>query len=173
MELLGEALNGHIGLSLKHRNICFLLLFYDMIVLFVWDSLYIKSLAFYFAFKGRLGTTWMVTLNVWFTHEADTFLWLWKSVHFWHASLALIWQTSEAEAEILGEKKCIRCYHHSQDVLWYPWTVVVTPISACSNFVILASWLVFVVKCWGDHGVSKSRLPLKTPIWRAVALNDE
>ena len=31
---LGESLNGDIGLSLKDRNICFLLLFYDRTVLF-------------------------------------------------------------------------------------------------------------------------------------------
>ena len=44
---LGEALNGDIGLSLKDRKICFLLLFYDRTVLFGIDSIYIKSLASY------------------------------------------------------------------------------------------------------------------------------
>ena len=37
---LGEALNGDIGLSLKDRKICFLLLFYDRTVLFGLDFLY-------------------------------------------------------------------------------------------------------------------------------------
>ena len=32
-------------------------------------------------------------------------------------------------------------------ICMYTWSVVVTPISACSNFVILASWLLSVVKC--------------------------